>query len=47
MMDLINVGEKAPGFRLEGSDGKAYDLGQILATSRVLLVFYPANNTPG
>ena len=47
MMDLINVGEKAPGFRLEGSDGRTYDLGEVLQESRAMLVFYPANNTPG
>jgi peroxiredoxin len=46
-MDLINVGEKAPGFRLEGSDGETYDLEEVLEASRVMLVFYPANNTPG
>lgn len=47
MMNLIGVGEGAPGFRLEGSDGETYDLGELLKDSRVLLVFYPANDTPG
>ena len=47
MMNLIGVGEKAPGFTLEGSDGKEYALDDVLETSHALLVFYPANNTPG
>ena len=43
----LPVGSEAPAFRLEGSDGKVSDLGQVLERSRVLLLFYPGNDTPG
>jgi peroxiredoxin len=45
--DLIGVGESAPDFALEGSDDKTYRLHEVLEDSRVMLVFYPGNNTPG
>lgn len=41
------VGSEAPGFRLEGSDGRVTELGQVLRESRALLLFYPGNDTPG
>ncbi|OGT98330.1 MAG: peroxiredoxin [Geobacteraceae bacterium GWB2_52_12] len=39
-------GEKAPGFLLEGSDGKQHDLKQY-AGKTVVIYFYPKDNTPG
>lgn len=47
MNDLIEVGETAPDFELEASDGARYRLSDVLAESRAFLVFYPGNNTPG
>jgi peroxiredoxin len=47
MTDLITPGEAAPDFELVASDGKIYRLSDELGTSRVMLVFYPGNNTPG
>ncbi len=47
MTDLITVGEAAPDFALDASDGKRYRLSDVLQGSRVFLVFYPGNNTPG
>ncbi len=47
MTDLITVGEPAPDFELSGSDGRTYGLSEVLASFRVMLVFYPGNNTPG
>jgi peroxiredoxin len=47
MTNLIDVGEQAPDFTLQASDGKQYKLSNVLTDSRVLLVFYPANDTPG
>jgi peroxiredoxin len=38
MKDMIAVGDTAPDFELKGSNG---------ATYRLLLIFYPGNNTPG
>jgi peroxiredoxin len=45
--ELIGVGESAPDFELVGSDDKTYRLHEVLEDSRVMLVFYPGNNTPG
>lgn len=47
MTDLIPVGARAPDFELAGSDGRRHRLGDVLGSSRLLLVFYPGNNTPG
>ena len=47
MTELIKVGVKAPDFSLKASDGKTYRLKDVRAAHRVLLVFYPGNNTPG
>ncbi len=47
MSDLLPVGEKAPGFAAQASDGKTYALANVLKRTHVALVFYPGNNTPG
>lgn len=47
MSRLLSAGSRAPDFALEGSDGRVYRLSDMLAAARVLLVFYPGNNTPG
>jgi len=39
-------GQKAPGFTLEGSDGKQHSLEQY-AGKIVVIYFYPRDNTPG
>jgi len=44
---LIRVGDEAPDFELEASDGKTYRLKSVLEHHHVALVFYPGNNTPG
>jgi peroxiredoxin len=44
---LLRPGSPAPGFRLAGSDGRDHALGELLAGARVLLAFYPGNDTPG
>ena len=44
---LIDPGEPAPDFTLEGSDGRLHTLSELLRDGRVLLVFYPGNDTPG
>lgn len=44
----IVVGEAAPEFELQGSDGKAYTLKAILAGGAgVVLAFFPKAFTPG
>jgi len=44
---LLPPGSAAPEFAAEASDGRTYRLHDLLAVSRVLLVFYPGNDTPG
>ncbi len=46
-MTLLQPGALAPEFEAEASDGRRYRLSELLEDSRVLLVFYPGNNTPG
>ena len=47
MTQLLPAGIQAPDFTAAASDGRTYRLSQLLAQSRVLLVFYPGNDTPG
>jgi peroxiredoxin len=46
-MTLLQPETIAPDFSAEASDGRSYQLHQLLHQSRILLVFYPGNNTPG
>jgi peroxiredoxin len=46
-MTLLSPGTPAPDFSAQASDGVTYRLSDLLRKSRVLLVFYPGNNTPG
>jgi peroxiredoxin len=46
-MTLLPPGSPAPDFSAEASDGQRYSLKDLLQRTRVLLVFYPGNNTPG
>jgi peroxiredoxin len=46
-MTLLQPEAIAPDFVAQASDGRTYRLHQLLQQSRVLLVFYPGNNTPG
>jgi peroxiredoxin len=46
-MTLLQPGSPAPDFSADASDGRQYRLTDLLQESRVLLVFYPGNNTPG
>lgn len=43
---VLNIGCKAPDFTLEGSDGKTHSLKDYLG-KKVILYFYPRDNTPG
>ncbi len=47
MSGLIAPGTFAPDFTAPASDGRTYHLAELLRESRVLLVFYPGNDTPG
>ena len=41
------VGDKAPPFSLQGSDGKTYTLDQFKGKSAVVLAWFPKADTPG
>ena len=47
MPEPLRPGDPAPDFTATGSDGRTYQLSDLLRESLVLLVFYPGNNTPG
>ena len=47
MTDLLPAGTRAPEFTAPASDGRVYVLRDLIADSRVLLAFYPGNDTPG
>ena len=47
MIELLSAGSPAPDFVARASDGQTYRLSPLLAETRVLLIFYPGNNTPG
>jgi len=47
MSDLLQLGSTAPSFTAPASDGKTYELADVLKRKHVALVFYPGNNTPG
>ena len=47
MSRLRSPGSLAPEFSADASDGRVYRLRELLEVSRVLLVFYPGNDTPG
>lgn len=43
---MLNVGDKAPSFTLLDKDGKSVSLSDFLG-QKVVLYFYPKDNTPG
>jgi thioredoxin-dependent peroxiredoxin len=44
---MISVGEKAPEFELLDENGKTVRLSDFRGAGSVVLMFYPADNTPG
>jgi peroxiredoxin Q/BCP len=44
--DLIPLGNDAPDFTAKDQDGNVVTLSKLLETRSVVLVFYPADNTP-
>lgn len=43
----MEIGKKAPGFTLPGSNGDEISLEQFKGNKNVVLYFYPKDNTPG
>jgi peroxiredoxin Q/BCP len=43
----MKVGDRAPDFALTDEQGKTVRLADFAGTSSVVLMFYPADNTPG
>jgi thioredoxin-dependent peroxiredoxin len=46
-MSKISVGETAPDFSLRDQNGKTVQLADLRGKSPVVLIFYPADETPG
>jgi hypothetical protein len=44
---LPDIGDSAPTFSAQASDGSTVRLGELLDGGPVVLIFYPGNNTPG
>ena len=44
---MIKIGNKAPKFKLNSSDGKMFSSEEDLKGNFAVIVFYPKNNTPG
>jgi peroxiredoxin Q/BCP len=43
----LKVGDKAPDFKLKGTDGKEYTLSQFQGKSAVVIAWYPKASTGG
>lgn len=43
----MNIGEMAPNFKLDGSNGSKVSLEDYRGDKNVVLYFYPKDNTPG
>ncbi len=46
-MAVPKEGEKAPAFKLTASNGKQVSLSDFKSKSRIILYFYPKDDTPG
>jgi peroxiredoxin Q/BCP len=44
---MAEIGELAPDFTVKGTKGDVINLSDYRWRERVLLVFYPGDNTPG
>ena len=44
---VLAIGAKAPDFTLPDQDGKPVSISSFLGKKNVILVFYPADATPG
>ncbi len=43
----MKVGEKAPDFKLDASNGEQVSLEDYRGEKNIVLYFYPKDNTPG
>ena len=46
-MDKVNVGDKAPDFKLPSQNGEIVSLDDFKDKNNIVLYFYPKDNTPG
>lgn len=44
---MLNVGEKAPDFKMKDQNGKEVRLSDFIGKKSVVLYFYPKDDTPG
>ena len=43
----LEIGDPAPNFSLEGSDGNTYSLNELIGTSGIVIAFFPKAFTRG
>lgn len=44
---ILKVGEKIPEFKLPDQDGKLFDINSVLGKKKLVIYFYPKDETPG
>jgi len=44
---MLQVGAKVPEFKLPDQDGKMFDISSVLGKKRLVIYFYPKDETPG
>ncbi len=44
---ILQVGSKVPEFKLPDQDGKMFDISSVLGKKRLVIYFYPKDETPG
>jgi peroxiredoxin len=44
---MVDVGDNAPDFTLQGATGESMTLSALRGKQRALLLFYPQDNTSG
>ena len=46
-MNAIKVGDKIPGFSLPDQNGTLYDINSVLGKKKLVVYFYPKDDSPG
>ncbi len=44
---ILKVGSKVPEFKLPDQDGKMFDINSVLGKKKLVIYFYPKDETPG
>ena len=47
MMNIIKVGDNVPAFALPDQNGAVFDIKKVLGTKKLVIYFYPQDESPG